>query len=903
MSHRLSAAPFGSGLALLGKGTWTVMDQGLFAVANFGLNVLLARWVSPEAYGAFTVAYFLFLLVGAVYGGLFTEPMLVYGAGRFRGRMSSYLRALLLGHGVHALGAGLVLGLAAAGVALAGATVLAEELATLAVAQAAILFLWTMRRACYVVFHPQWAAAGGVVYLVIVVGGALALGAAGWLTGPLAFALMGLAALVVGVGLAVRLGVSLREPAPALRREVLEVHQGYGRWASMTAVLEWLHGALPFLVLPFVSGLAGSAVLRALYNLAMPAMQAVQALTGLAVPLFVHAREGGRLRAEAERLGVLLVGGAALYGLVIGLLGEPVMGWLYGGQYEATAALRWLVAAVPVTAAASGVLMAVLRAQERPRAVFGARVGAVGAAATGGVALTSLLGVPGAVASDLLAYGAEAALMGRALRRGTPVPRPARAATPPAADAGAAGGLRVLVVAYACSPGRGSEPGVGWGLARALADRPDVARVAVVAYAGFRAAIERELAGHPAPRLSFHFTRLPVERARHWREGRDRSGLSEQVHYYLWQGWAAREVRRLCREAAAAGRPFDVIHHATLAKYWAPSAAALGAPAGVPVVWGPVGGGEAAPASFLPSFSWRGRVYEGARRLAQRLAHVDPLVRHTARRAHLDLATTDETAERMRALGAPSVEVACAVALSDETMGWLGRLPLPPSEGPARFVSVGRMLHWKGFALGVEAFARAVREAARDGDPALDGATFTLYGDGPERRRLLALARRLGVADRVHLPGQIPRERLAEALAGARALVHPSLHDSGGYATLEAAAAGRPVVCLGLGGPALQVAHGRTGYVVAASTPAQAVEGLARALRALAADPARARAMGAAGRQAARAGFRWALQGERALTLYRRLLAGPSGDGLATAPPALEMPAALADPPAVPGVP
>jgi glycosyltransferase involved in cell wall biosynthesis len=288
-------------------------------------------------------------------------------------------------------------------------------------------------------------------------------------------------------------------------------------------------------------------------------------------------------------------------------------------------------------------------------------------------------------------------------------------------------------------------------------------------------------------------------------------------------------------------------------------------------------------------------VYERARRLAQRLAHVDPLVRHTARRAHLELATTDETAERIRALGAPSVEVACAVALSDETMAWLGRLPLPPSEGPVRFVSVGRMLHWKGFALGIEGFARAVRAAARDGDPSLDGATFTLYGDGPERRRLLALARRLGVEGRVHLPGQVPREHLAEVLAGARALVHPSLHDSGGYATLEAAAAGRPVVCLGLGGPARQVAHGRTGYVVAALTPEQAVEGLAQALRALAADPGRARAMGAAGREAVGARFRWALQAERALVLYRRLLAGPAGDGLATDLPALGVPAARAD--------
>lgn len=887
--------PVRSGLVLLGRGTWTVLDQGLFALANFGVNVLLARWLTPEGYGAFTVAYFIFLLVGAVYGGLFTEPMLVYGAGRFRERVPSYLRALLTGHGVYVLGAGLLLGLTAAVIGLAGAPALAAELGTLAVAQAAILFLWTMRRACYVVFRPQWAAAGGAVYLVVVVGGALVLGAAGWLTGPLAFALMGGAGLLVGTGLAVRLGVSLGGPGPALAREAFEVHHGYGRWASMTAVLEWLHGALPFLVLPLFSGLAGSALLRALYNLAMPALQGVQALTNLAVPLFVQAREGGRLRGEALRLGVLLVGGSALYGLVLGLFGQPVMGWLYGGQYEATLLMRWLMAAVPVVAATGGVLMAVLRAQERPKAVFGARVGAVGAAATGGAALVSAFGVPGAVASDLLAYGTEAALMARALRR---EPAPSAAPSPPGCvvptppdgfeSAAPSEGLRVLLVAYACAPGRGSEPGVGWGLAEALAARPDVARVAVLTYEGFRGSIEREAPGSVSGKLAFHYHRLPAERPRHWRDGATRRGFAEQAHYHLWQASASVAVRRLCAEAAAAGAPFDVVHHATLVKYWAPSAACLGAPADAAVVWGPVGGGESAPPSFSRSFSWRGRWYERCRRWAQRAAHADPLVRATARRADLALATTEETAERLAQLGARPVEVACAVALEPPLIERLGAVG-PPPEGPLHLVSVGRMEHWKGYHLSVMAFARAVRAAAEAGDGALDGATYTLYGDGPERERLAALARRLGLADRVTLPGPIARERLPAALGRAHALVHPSLHDSGGYATLEAAAAGRPVVCLSLGGPARQVLDGVTGRVVGAPSAEAAVAGLAEAVLALARDREGARAMGAAGRRCVQGQYQWALKAERMVAHYRRVLGHASGDGLGTTVPELEL--------------
>ena len=110
--------------------------------------MLLARWLTPEGYGAFTVAYILFLLIGAVFGGLIVEPMLVYGAGRFRDRVPAYLRVLLGGHVLFTLAAGAVLGLAAGGIALSGRAAMAGELGTLAVAQGAILFLWLMRRAC-----------------------------------------------------------------------------------------------------------------------------------------------------------------------------------------------------------------------------------------------------------------------------------------------------------------------------------------------------------------------------------------------------------------------------------------------------------------------------------------------------------------------------------------------------------------------------------------------------------------------------------------------------------------------------------------------------------------------------------------------------------------------------------
>ena len=61
----------------LGTGAFAVLDQALFAGSSFSINILLARWLPPVQYGAFALAFFLFLLLGALHTAVLTEPMLV----------------------------------------------------------------------------------------------------------------------------------------------------------------------------------------------------------------------------------------------------------------------------------------------------------------------------------------------------------------------------------------------------------------------------------------------------------------------------------------------------------------------------------------------------------------------------------------------------------------------------------------------------------------------------------------------------------------------------------------------------------------------------------------------------------------------------------------------------------
>ncbi|MDR7404951.1 MAG: O-antigen and teichoic acid-like export protein, partial [Armatimonadota bacterium] len=135
-------------------------DQGLFSGANFVVNVLLARWLSPAEYGAFAVALSIFYLLAGFHSAVLTEPMMVFGAGRYREHFREYLGMLLYGHwGISAIVA-LALGIAAFVFARYGSPAIANGLAGLAVASPFLLFIWLVRRACYVPMQLVWAMMG-----------------------------------------------------------------------------------------------------------------------------------------------------------------------------------------------------------------------------------------------------------------------------------------------------------------------------------------------------------------------------------------------------------------------------------------------------------------------------------------------------------------------------------------------------------------------------------------------------------------------------------------------------------------------------------------------------------------------------------------------------------------------
>jgi glycosyltransferase involved in cell wall biosynthesis len=408
--------------------------------------------------------------------------------------------------------------------------------------------------------------------------------------------------------------------------------------------------------------------------------------------------------------------------------------------------------------------------------------------------------------------------------------------------------MKVLLSAYACEPGKGSEPGIGWNWVRQIAR---FAEVWVITRSNNREAIEKALAEEPLPNVHWVYFDLP-RWARFWKKGQ----RGVHLYYYLWQLGIYFLVRRLHRQVG-----FDLIHHVTFGNYWLPSFLAL---LHVPFIWGPVGGGESAPRAFYRTLSRRGKIYEFLRDIARWIGEHDPFTRLTARKAVIALATTNETTKRLTSLGARKVEVLSHVALPSAEIVELSSLP-PHLSSPFRLISLGRLLHWKGFDLGFRAFARLVQE--------FPDSEYWIVGDGPERKNLEQLARKLGIIDKVRFWGALPRSEALKKLAECDVLVHPSLHDSGGWVCVEAMAAGRPVICLDLGGPALQVTE-ETGFKIPAYAPEQVIEDMAKAMKRFAQDSRLRIRMGEEGRKRVWESFSWERRGKEIQEIYLKILLG-----------------------------
>lgn len=361
-------------LPWLQRGSWTILDQAFFSGANFVVNILLIRWLSPEGYGTFAVAFALFLFFSTIHTGFITEPMLVF-AERFNGRMKEYFRVLARGHVFLSTVLGLILALGGFFFSVAGHAFLGRELIILAVALPFMLWMWLLRRACYMNMQPGVAAAGSMFYAVLVISGLFIISYLDILSVGMAFAAISVASTISGIAIAVKLGFfSPRTLDREVQSQALNDHWDYGKWAVPTGGIQWASGQFAILVLPIWVGIAGSGEFRALDNLLLPAAQVYTALSLLLLPVMANAVATGELRRVATVSISTIVALMTLYWIGLLLFGPYLIEILYGKEYTGLIQYLWIAGLLPIAGGITVGLCTVLRALNFPEDVFKANV-------------------------------------------------------------------------------------------------------------------------------------------------------------------------------------------------------------------------------------------------------------------------------------------------------------------------------------------------------------------------------------------------------------------------------------------------------------------------------------------------------------------------------------------------
>lgn len=389
----------------LGRGAWAIADQGLFALANVLLNVLLARWLTPVEYGAFAVGYSLFLFIGAFHTALLTEPLLVFGPGKYADRPRSYLSLLLRGHWMLTAVGSLLLIIAGLVLRYNGIRPLSQALLGLALATPFSLLMWFSRRAAYVRFQPRLATIASAGYLVLLLAGLI--GLAGFHLVSIFSAMLTLSAAgaISGLWLMKSIHRALPDEEESMTpMPVVTDHWRYGRWASATSVLMWVPLNLFFVVLSVLVNFEATGAFKALSNLVLPLLQANAALGSLLLPaMALRARNHEQFKKLLRVSLVLFAAGACIYSLLIGAFGGELVHLIYGGRYDSQANLLRLLLLIPLLDGAMVVLSSALRSLERPDRIFWAQLAVVLFLLTAGVEATRLSGLWGATVGLVVA--------------------------------------------------------------------------------------------------------------------------------------------------------------------------------------------------------------------------------------------------------------------------------------------------------------------------------------------------------------------------------------------------------------------------------------------------------------------------------------------------------------------
>ena len=334
----------------------------------------------------------------------------------------------------------------------------------------------------------------------------------------------------------------------------------------------------------------------------------------------------------------------------------------------------------------------------------------------------------------------------------------------------------ILLEAYDCDPYKGSEFSRSWNWATNYTK----AGYEVWCLTSIRGkeGIERFLKANSYPNLHFIFVAVSRRLDRIATQG-DSAFL--YLHYLLWLSKALKAARNVCKDHS-----FEFAHHVSWGSLQGGSHLWR---LDLPLVFGPVGGGQYPPSIFKEDFyeGWRS---EQIRKLIGYLfINYNPNTIKTLRKALGTLVVNQDTKKLAINLGAREVQTFIDVNLNADILP--DKYPGRKSQQKLRVLWVGGLKFRKGLPLVLEALSHVPKDIPLH---------LTIYGDGEFSKYLPKLIDQLEVNDRVSWKGSVPHSQLQSAYMSHDVFMFCTMRESLGLQFFEAMSYGLPIITLDLHG-------------------------------------------------------------------------------------------------------
>lgn len=368
---------------------------------------------------------------------------------------------------------------------------------------------------------------------------------------------------------------------------------------------------------------------------------------------------------------------------------------------------------------------------------------------------------------------------------------------------------KILISCYACSPYKGSEPGMGWSFVKGISKFHDVH--VIVEEEKWKTDINKYLDENPefTKNLNFYFIRK--------KRNRKLRKIWPPSYYYFYRQWqkeAFELAKNLHKEII-----FDLVHQLNMVGFREPGYLWK---MDLPFVWGPIGGMQNTPWSFFSEFDLYGKLFYGGRNLlnSMQMVYLKRPKRAALRKNNCLIAATHDNKDSIYDLWNKEAEIIAEVGSKKRNLNYINKRK---SEDFLNIVWSGQHTSGKALNILLKSLSKLPVEIKW---------TLNILGKGQMTEIWQRKSEDLAVDKNCIWHGWLPKNEAINIMAKGHLFCITSLLDLTSSVTLEAISYGLPIICLDHHGFS-HVVTKNCGIKIPVTTPHEAINGFLKAIEKL----------------------------------------------------------------------